>query len=218
MCYLWCTKRKYGRFSPNTSVPPAIQFHRLLSTHHHPSFRAGTISQIVADVPSGLSLIPPQKTKGTVTWCLGLFYHVVRQSYCRKEFLKQIFYISAPYRVAVMWHQYEPRQLIRMLIEVSSVASELKRAEGQMYTRTFPKCIHCVRLVKYAKLAQTGSRNMEGCDLVAVPLTVPCVKSDLGLGSFHFWTNKPNSSAPLNNIWANNTSRSSRMPFTVNLK
>jgi hypothetical protein len=39
-----------------------FSFHRLLYTHHV-SFAAGTIGQLVADVPSGLSLTPPQGTK-----------------------------------------------------------------------------------------------------------------------------------------------------------
>jgi hypothetical protein len=34
---------------------------RLLHTHHHPSSGVGTIGQIVTDVPSGLSLNPPQE-------------------------------------------------------------------------------------------------------------------------------------------------------------
>jgi hypothetical protein len=42
-------------------------FHRLLHTHHHHhhhhlSSGAGTTDKIVADVPSGLNLIPPQET------------------------------------------------------------------------------------------------------------------------------------------------------------
>jgi hypothetical protein len=39
-----------------------FSFHRLLHTHDLPS-GAGTIGQILADVPSGLSLTPPQETK-----------------------------------------------------------------------------------------------------------------------------------------------------------
>jgi hypothetical protein len=44
---------------------PCNSYRRLLHTHHHthPSSRAGTKGQIVADVPSGLSLIPPQEEK-----------------------------------------------------------------------------------------------------------------------------------------------------------
>jgi hypothetical protein len=42
--------------------PCQFSFHRLLHTHHLPS-GAGTIGQLVADVPSGLSLTPPQETK-----------------------------------------------------------------------------------------------------------------------------------------------------------
>jgi hypothetical protein len=34
---------------------PCQSFHRLLHTHHHPSSGAGTIRQIVANVPSGLN-------------------------------------------------------------------------------------------------------------------------------------------------------------------
>jgi hypothetical protein len=40
---------------------PCHSFHRLLHTHHHLPSEAGTIGQIVADVPSGLSLTPKLK-------------------------------------------------------------------------------------------------------------------------------------------------------------
>jgi hypothetical protein len=43
--------------------PCQFSFHRLLHIHHHLSSRAGTIGQLVADVPSGLSLTAPQKNK-----------------------------------------------------------------------------------------------------------------------------------------------------------
>jgi hypothetical protein len=43
--------------------PCQFSFHRLLHTHHHLSSGAGTIGQLEADVPSGLSLTPPQETK-----------------------------------------------------------------------------------------------------------------------------------------------------------
>jgi hypothetical protein len=42
--------------------PWQFSFHRLLHTHNLSS-GAGTIGQILADVPSGLSLTPPQETK-----------------------------------------------------------------------------------------------------------------------------------------------------------
>jgi hypothetical protein len=45
-------------------LPCQFSFHRLLHTHHL-STGAGTIGQLVADVPSGLSLTPPQETKRT---------------------------------------------------------------------------------------------------------------------------------------------------------
>jgi hypothetical protein len=40
-----------------------FSFYRLLHIHHHVSSGAGTIGQLVADVPIGLSLIPPKETK-----------------------------------------------------------------------------------------------------------------------------------------------------------
>jgi hypothetical protein len=45
--------------------PCQYSFHRLLHSHHHLLSRAGTIGQLVADVPSGLSLTPPQEKKKT---------------------------------------------------------------------------------------------------------------------------------------------------------
>jgi hypothetical protein len=49
-------------FSEYSGFPCQFPFHRLLHTHHLSS-GAGTIDQLVADVPSGLSLTPPRKTK-----------------------------------------------------------------------------------------------------------------------------------------------------------
>jgi hypothetical protein len=40
-----------------------FSFHRLFHTHPHLSSGAGTIGQLVDDVPSGLSLTPPQEKK-----------------------------------------------------------------------------------------------------------------------------------------------------------
>jgi hypothetical protein len=42
--------------------PCKFSFHRLLHIHHHLSSGAGTIVQLVADVPSGLSLTSTQET------------------------------------------------------------------------------------------------------------------------------------------------------------
>jgi hypothetical protein len=54
---LWRTKWHWGRFSPSTSVSLPILIPP--TAPHSPSSGAGTIGQIVADVPSGLSLTPP---------------------------------------------------------------------------------------------------------------------------------------------------------------
>jgi hypothetical protein len=43
-------------------LPCQVSFHQLLHPHHL-SPKDGTIDQLVVDVPSGLSLTPPQETK-----------------------------------------------------------------------------------------------------------------------------------------------------------
>jgi hypothetical protein len=57
---LWWTKWYCGRLNPSTSTPRQ-SFHLLLYTSSSSSFGAGTIGQIMADEPSGLSLTPPQE-------------------------------------------------------------------------------------------------------------------------------------------------------------
>jgi hypothetical protein len=54
-------------FSEYFGFPCQFLFHRLLHSHHHLSSGAGTIGQIVADVPSGLSLTPTQEIKKNYT-------------------------------------------------------------------------------------------------------------------------------------------------------
>jgi hypothetical protein len=49
-------------FSENFSFLCQFSFHWLLHIQHRLSSGAGTIGQLVADVPSGLSLTPTQKT------------------------------------------------------------------------------------------------------------------------------------------------------------
>jgi hypothetical protein len=48
-------------FSDYFRFPRKFSFHRLLHTHYHLSSIDSTIDQIVADVPSGLSLTPARK-------------------------------------------------------------------------------------------------------------------------------------------------------------
>jgi hypothetical protein len=59
-------------FSEYFGFPCQFSFHRLLHTHHLSS-GAGTIGQVVADVPSGLSLTPPQETKILTTSIIRYF-------------------------------------------------------------------------------------------------------------------------------------------------
>jgi hypothetical protein len=52
-------------FSEFFGFPSQFSFHRLLHIHHHLSSGAGTVGQLVADVPGGLNLTPPQESKKT---------------------------------------------------------------------------------------------------------------------------------------------------------
>jgi hypothetical protein len=65
------------RFIRVLRFPLSILIHRLLHIHHHLSSGAGTISQLVAVIPSGLSLTPPQETKKkklkTTRWMAVIF-------------------------------------------------------------------------------------------------------------------------------------------------
>lgn len=45
--------------------PCHLSSHRLLHNRHHTSPEAGTVSQILADVPYGTSLAPPKEIKRT---------------------------------------------------------------------------------------------------------------------------------------------------------
>jgi hypothetical protein len=57
-------------FSGYFGFPCQLSFHQLLHTHHLSS-GAGTIGQILADVPSGLSLTPPREIKKKLYYSLS---------------------------------------------------------------------------------------------------------------------------------------------------
>jgi hypothetical protein len=52
---------------------PYQSVHLLLGTHYHPSPRAGTVGQTVADLPSGLSLNVTQKTNPHNSYIKNIF-------------------------------------------------------------------------------------------------------------------------------------------------
>jgi hypothetical protein len=58
-------------FSEYFGFPFQFLFHRLLHTHHL-STGAGTVGHLVADVPSGLGLTPPQEIKKKIPFTLSL--------------------------------------------------------------------------------------------------------------------------------------------------
>jgi hypothetical protein len=53
-------------FSGYVGFPCQFSFHRLLHIHHHLSSGAGIIGQLVADIPTELSLTPPNETKKNI--------------------------------------------------------------------------------------------------------------------------------------------------------
>jgi hypothetical protein len=103
---LWPTKCHWGRVSSEYfRFPRLFAFHRLLHNHHL-WYRGGTIRQIVAAVPSWLSLTPMRKIKkksghtASTSYSLSASRHiqsghlqVLHSSYniihCRTQFPKQ---------------------------------------------------------------------------------------------------------------------------------
>jgi hypothetical protein len=64
--------------------PCQFSFHRLLHIHHHLPPGAGTIDQLVAYIPSGLSLTPSQeiKTKNLLYRAIGLILDSIHRLVC----------------------------------------------------------------------------------------------------------------------------------------
>jgi hypothetical protein len=67
------------RFPLPILIPPT-------APHYHLSSETGTIGQLVADVPSGLSLTPPQETKKKKN------EYILRQYYLNKSFSSRLFH------------------------------------------------------------------------------------------------------------------------------
>jgi hypothetical protein len=74
-----------------------LSFHRLLHNHHYLSSGAGTIGQIVTEVPSGLSLTLPKQIKETklfneesALWIYLIFlsYHLALNKLCESFWLQ----------------------------------------------------------------------------------------------------------------------------------
>jgi hypothetical protein len=84
-------------FSEYFCFPCQFSFHRLLHTHHLSS-GAGTIGQLVADVPSGLSLHPKKQKKKAQLNSSGLS-HVTRYDISPLLFMKCVL----PYNTLVEW-------------------------------------------------------------------------------------------------------------------
>jgi hypothetical protein len=83
-------------FSGYLGFPCQFSLHRLLNAHHHLSSGAGTIGQTVGDVPSELSVTPPQekpsplKIKLQLILVLFLFTATVGSLYVTSEVLTTV--------------------------------------------------------------------------------------------------------------------------------
>jgi fatty acid desaturase len=81
-------------FSEYLGFPSQFSFHRLLHIHHHLSSGAGAIDQLVADVPSGFSLTPPQESKKKLTKLLLRFVSVSTQQLSEAQFSSLKMYVN----------------------------------------------------------------------------------------------------------------------------
>jgi hypothetical protein len=105
-------------FSEYFGFPCQFPFHRLLHTLHHLSPVTGTTGQLVADVPRGLGLSPPQEVKKNAH---NIFLDGLRKSYenCHSGLLMsrprivsstsriQIYSVTAKPTCSVMSHVYK---------------------------------------------------------------------------------------------------------------
>jgi hypothetical protein len=64
-------------FSEYFGFPCQLSFHLLFQAHHHLSSGTGTVGQVVAHVPSGLSLTRPQKLKKKVKNAINYLVQMV---------------------------------------------------------------------------------------------------------------------------------------------
>jgi hypothetical protein len=104
-----------------------FSFHRLLHIHHHLSSRAGTIGQLVADVPSGHSLTPPHEaekytppsTKVFMSWCsincIGVKFYVYYKMWLSSRMWRRV-----AWKIGTFW-----RNLPTTLYRVPSVKTIL---------------------------------------------------------------------------------------------
>jgi hypothetical protein len=60
---VWSCEICRGQSGTEAGFLRVLRFPLPILIHYHLSYGAGTIGQIVADVPSGLSITPPQETK-----------------------------------------------------------------------------------------------------------------------------------------------------------
>jgi hypothetical protein len=97
--------------------PCQFSLHRLLHIHHHLSSMAGTIGQLVADVPSGLSLSlnPPQETEKKNNY--NKWRHHLTQHRCKK--LRRI--IQIPYE-GLYWKKITTAPVLASSIRTVSPA------------------------------------------------------------------------------------------------
>jgi hypothetical protein len=63
LCGFVVDKAALGQVSSEYFSFPCHSFHRLLHSHHNPFFAACTMDLVVADIPSGHSLIPPLEAR-----------------------------------------------------------------------------------------------------------------------------------------------------------
>jgi hypothetical protein len=78
MWSMWWAKWHWGKFSPSISVPIPILIPPTVPRSSSHTIRGWYSDQIVADVPSRLSLTPPQETKRKLTKLVDVGFEVLR--------------------------------------------------------------------------------------------------------------------------------------------
>jgi hypothetical protein len=162
-------------FSEYFGFPCQFSFHRLFNTHHHLSSGAGTTGQLVSDVPSGLSLPPPQGTENYTTPSPKVF-----MSCCSINLIGVKFYVYFKmWQSSRMWRRVAWkigkfwRNITTTLYRVSSVKTILLmhiyvRASKVLYYQVLENKCYKVFLTKYVYSSE-GNVDVAYCTLVRFP-------------------------------------------------
>jgi hypothetical protein len=127
-----------------------LSFHRLLHIHHHLSSGAGTVGQLVGDVPSGISLTPPQETKRKLsTSIMILIFDNILYSECLRSAVKGM--KQAAGRVENVGYNDQSNPQCPLCFKAECRNEERRRVYGAKRTSPAGRPIKCERSIAFSR-------------------------------------------------------------------